>query len=607
MRDLPHHDGSGLYVSDSAPRIGDLVTLRVRVPKRYHTDEIHVRVMQDGEPVLHPMKREKSARAGKSSENWWSAQVVILNKRTNYRFLFKSGRDHAWLNGAGHFEREVVDHFDFKIVAHRHPPQWLKKAVFYQIFPDRFAKSDSRRELPAWAISRSWDEIPARKQSEVSEEFYGGDLIGVLEKLDHIVDLGVSGIYFTPMFPSGSNHRYDAYSFDHIDPLLGGDQALIDLKRSCERVGIRVVGDLTTNHCGIGHPWIKSALGGSSRKYRDYFYWSERSKWGYVGWWDVESLPKLNYGSKSLRDDMWGAKDSIVRKWLRSPFNLDGWRIDVGNMTGRYMEDDFNAEVAESIRHALEDVNPEAWLVAENADFFAEDLAGLGWHGTMNHAGFTRPVWQWLNVKESGTKDAMGMPLPLPQVTGGEMVEILREFSGSIPWRSLISSMILLSSHDRARFQSVVAGKVRRNIAGVTMLMTYPGVPSIYAGDEIGLEGLWGENGRRTMPWSDRSKWNEVLLLSYRELIALRGNSPALTEGGMRWIHVEDDAVAYLRECEAEALLIVVARKGVSLNIDLSRLGYSLDETLFGPVVASKRFRLQSREAVSGIWRLRAC
>ena len=597
----PHHDGSELYVSNSAPTLGERVTLKVRVPKKDPANSLFVRIIQDGEAVTYPMKKSKRT----SVETWWQVSVEIVSTLTNYRFLLRNQRDFRWLNAEGVFARDVVDHCDFKLVAHREAPTWLRKSVFYQIFPDRFARSSIKRELPEWAIAREWNETPALKNNETGQEFYGGDLVGVEEKLDHLSSLGVSAIYFTPIFASKSNHRYDASSFDEADPLLGGDEALISLRQAAEKRGIRVMSDLTTNHCGLGHQWIQDALSDKNSDKREFFYWSPKSKWGYVGWWNVPSLPKLNYTSQRLRNLMWGNQDSIVRRWLREPFKMSGWRIDVGNMTGRYYDNDYNQEIARSIRAAMEETNPDTWLVAENADFAASDLDGLGWHGTMNYNGFTKPLWYWINSGDKKIRDSFGMPAPLPKIDGIAMAEMMRQFAGGIPWRSLIASMILVGSHDRARFHTIVGKDVAKNIAGLTLLMTYPGVPSVFAGDEIGLEGYWGENGRRTIDWTKPEKWNVDLLYSYIELIDLRRNSHALAHGGIRWIEISADCVAYLRESKKESLLVFIARKGLRKSIDLSRYGYSIDETLFGPKASGKKLTINSKSATSGVWLLR--
>ncbi len=597
---FPHHDGSELYVSNRAPQLGEKVTLKVRIPKKDKVEKVFVRILQDGEPVTYPLKKSKSTKV----EQWWQVKVEIINPSTNYRFLLRDGRNFRWLNAAGVFPRDVVDHFDFKIVARTDAPDWLRKAVFYQIFPDRFAKSGVARTLPEWAIPRKWSDIPALNQREVSQEFYGGDFRGVEEKLDHLTSLGINAIYFTPIFASKSNHRYDASSFEEADPLLGGDKDLISLRKAASKRSIRLMSDLTTNHCGLGHPWIQKALQNKQSDTREFFYWTKKSKWGYVGWWNVESLPKLNFNSQRLRDLMWGSKNSIVQRWLKEPFGMSGWRIDVGNMTGRYYGDNFNKEIAQSIRGAMDEANPDAWLVAENADFFADDLDGFGWHGTMNYNGFTKPIWYWMNEADEKLRDSFGMPAPLPQIDGQAMAEMMQQFAAGIPWRSLMASMVLLGSHDRARFHTVVGGDRHRNIAGATLLMSYPGVPSVFAGDEIGLEGYWGENGRRTINWERPDKWNSELLFDYMELIKLRKTSHALAYGGIRWIDISRDSVAFLRESAKESLLVFVSRKGIKKEIDLKPYGFTIKKSLFGPSLKGSTLKINSREAVGGIWQL---
>jgi len=163
---------------------------------------------------------------------------------------------------------------------------------FYQIFPDRFASSGKKRNVPSKFVSRAWNDLPKGRDKTTGIEYFGGDIDGVTEHLDHITSLGASGIYFTPFFPANSTHRYDASSFDHVDPLLGGDEALLELAAKANKKGIRLMGDLTTNHCGAGHPWIKKALASPDSKERSYFYWDSSIKHGYEGWWGLASLPK---------------------------------------------------------------------------------------------------------------------------------------------------------------------------------------------------------------------------------------------------------------------------------------------------------------------------
>ena len=596
----PHHDGSELYLSNSAPKIGEKVEFRVRVPKDCSLTEVMIRIYHDGEPRTFAMTVKSSNKV----ESWWATKVTVLNPVAQYRFLLIGKNSYQWLNAAGIFNHEVTSGADFQILAKPKYPQWINKSVFYQIFPDRFASSGKKRKLPTWLVPRAWNDLPKGRDKTTGVEYFGGDLEGVEEHLDHITDLGVNGIYFTPFFPASSTHRYDAASFDRVDPILGGDKALLSLAVAANKKGIRMMGDLTTNHCGAAHPWLAKATANKSSKEHSYFFWDKSIKHGYVGWWGLASLPKLNYSSPALRKAMWESENSVVRKWLQPPYSLAGWRIDVGNMTGRHLDQDLNQLVMRGIRSAMDEVNPDAWLVAENADNFPSDLDGFGWHGTMNYNGFMRPIWGWLKENPKVEGGFFGLPTSLPRFTGGEMVAAMTQFNSGIPWRALMASMLLLNSHDTARFRNVVGGNVDRHFAGMGLLLTYPGVPSIFAGDEIGLQGAWGEDARRTINWDHQEDWDLPFLERVRKLVKIRRSSDALAYGGLRWVTINNDHVAYLRESKKESVLVIVARRKSEIEIDLSPFGYKFEKNLYGPVARGNSIRFATTCADVGIWRL---
>jgi len=586
----PHHDGSDLYLSTSSPELGELVEFKVRIPHGFPVEKAFIRIYHDAEPRTFEMSLLKAT----PWEHWWGVKAPVINLVAQYRFLFVGKTGYHWLNGAGLFPFDVTSANDFQIFAKPKYPQWINKSVFYQIFPDRFAKSGKVRKVPKNFVPRDWNDLPKGKDKTTGIEYFGGDLEGVKEHLDHISDLGISGIYFTPFFPASSTHRYDASSFYKVDPLLGGDDALIALSKAAKKKGIRIMGDLTTNHCGAANPWIKKALRDRKSLERGFFYWDKTIPHGYEGWWGLASLPKLNYNSLKLRKLMWESKNSVVRKWLRAPYYMAGWRIDVGNMTGRFKDQDLNREVMRGIRAVMDQENPDAWLVAENADHFPVDLDGFGWHGTMNYNGFMRPVWGWLQEDPEVVGGFFGLPTDVPQFTGREMVSAMQMFNGGVPWRALVASMLLLNSHDTARFRSVVGGNVERHYAGMGLLLTYPGVPSIFAGDEIGLRGAWGEDSRRTINWEDRSDWDNEFLSRVKQLTTIRRNSHALAYGGLRWVAIADDHVAYLRESVEESLLILVARAKTRIDIDLASIGYAIDSVLIGEQVLGSVLALET-------------
>lgn len=595
---FPHHDGSELYVSNDAPTLGELITLRVRVPSSYSFAKAFIRLYHDGEPRSFELKPGKAGDA----ETWWSVKIRIKNISTLYRFVFVDENKYEWLNAAGCFDFDVHSNNDFTILAIAPYPQWIKSSVFYQIFPDRFAKSEDPHPTPDWAVLRDWNALPRGRSQYTSSELYGGDLKGVEQHLDHVDELGVNGIYFTPFFPSRSNHRYDANSFDCVDPVLGGDKALFSLVQAANKRKIRLLGDLTSNHCGAGHPWLAKALNDNKSKERGYFYWDSTVKHGYVGWWDLASLPKLNFNSQALRNAMYSGKNSIVKKWLSPKYGMSGWRIDVGNMTGRLGSDDLHDEVMHGIRRAMDEVKPDAWLVAENGDFLASDLNGLGWHGAMNYQGFMRPVWNWVNRNSTIGGGFQGLPFTMPKINGKQLVESMSQFSAAIPWRSFVACMVLLDSHDTARMRTVVLGDKSSHLSAMAMMLTYPGVPSIFAGDEIGLEGAWGEDSRRTINWSDRSGWDHEFLGEVKKLVGIRRDRDALINGGLRWLAIEDDYVAFLRESKKESLLIFISRAGVNAKIDVTSLGYQFKQTLYGQRADGSFVNIQTQTASAAIW-----
>ena len=196
----PHHDGSELYVSNSAPRLGEKVTFKVRIPNAYKFNDAVMRYYHDGEPRTAHLKKVKQNKV----ESWWGVTIPIINHETRYRFLFAGNGKYDWLSAAGLTNHDVHSNTDFQLIARPEYPKWLKSSVFYQIFPDRFAKTYEKK-LPKWAVARDWNLPPRDKTKFTGIEVYGGDLKGVEVHLDHIEELGANGIYFTPFFPAQSN------------------------------------------------------------------------------------------------------------------------------------------------------------------------------------------------------------------------------------------------------------------------------------------------------------------------------------------------------------------------------------------------------------------
>ncbi len=596
----PHHDGSIHYTLAEAPVLGETVDLRVRVP--HHADgspaarAVVLRWVRDGEPALRRATEESVDEAGV----WWRVPIDLVNPVTSYRFVVSAGpSDYRWLNATGVHHRDVTDAGDFRISTDHRLPTWVGDQVGYQVFPDRFARTETGAPVPAWAQPADWDDPVVHKGRDVPYQWYGGTLDGVAAHLDHLETLGATLLYLTPVFEAWSTHRYDAVSFDHVDPLLGGDAALDRLIEAVHAHGLRLVGDLTTNHTGDHHDWFLRALADPSSPEHAFFRF--RPDGSYVAWLDIPSLPKLDHASPELARRLYDGPDSVVARWLRH--GLDGWRIDVANMTGRLGPDDLAHQVALAIRRTMDQVSPDAWLLAEHGHDASLDLHGPGWHGTMDYAGFTRPLWCWLNGGSPAGPgiahglDYLGIPIDIPVLPAEAAVATMRDVHGAVPWTSWTSSTNHLDSHDTPRFRTVTGGGVDgrvdaaglgrdRHLVGLGIQMTVPGVPVVFMGDELGLTGVDGEHARTPYPWARRDTWDTATFEAYQHWIGLRRAHVALRRGGMRWLHAEGDTMTYLREHPDQTLLVHANRTATDpVSIPAGALGPGAPtlEVLTGP------------------------
>lgn len=564
----PHADGSPLYVGSEAPELGSPVTVRCRTHASDPVTEVWLRTTKDAEPTYHPCTPWRDG-----DTVWWEGRLPVHNPVTHYRFLIRRGDTHDWLTGAGVFDHDVPDAFDLRVSTHAAGPDWGRDGVVYQVFPDRFARSAAAddRPPPAWAVPAGWEDPVVFESTDPRTplQLYGGDIEGITEHLDHVAAVGADILYTTPVFPGESNHRYNASTFDEIDPLLGGDAAYARLAEAVHARGWRILGDLTTNHTGDTHEWFRAAQAGGPE--RDWYYFADDGS--YETWMGHHTLPKLDHAAPGLRAAMTDGPDSVVGRWLRPPFGLDGWRIDVANMTGRLGAVDLNHDVARAVRRTATTLRPDALVIGEHNHDASDDLLGDGWHGTMNYSGFSWPVWEWLRAADSPAR-AFGMPVTVPRRPGPAVVASMRLWHGRLGTRNLLHSWNILGSHDSARIRTLVGSPELHRVAAA-LQFTLPGVPMVFAGDEIGLEGVLGEDSRRPMPWDRRSEWDHETLATYGELAALRREHVALRRGGLRWAHVSDDAVAFLRE-HPDGSVLVAVRRAAGPALELPALGVTV-------------------------------
>jgi alpha-glucosidase len=622
----PHHDGSPLYVSAQHPRPGQTVQVRVRVPHAAGVSAVHVRVVPDGEQEFVAAREV----ARDEQEAWWQAEVRCHNPVTGYRFLL-SGDEQAgapayrWLNGTGVHPRDVPDAADFRIVTFPAPPAWAPGSVVYQVFPDRFARHPEvepegdpggpRTDLPGWAVPAAWDDPVDIHRDTGPRQVFGGTLEGIREHLDHLVDLGATVLYLTPFFPARSNHRYDASTFDEVDPVLGDTAALVRLQEEAHERGLRVMGDVTTNHTGDSHEWFRAAVADPEGEHAGWYVRDpeQEADDGWVSWLGVGSLPKLDYTNPAVGAAVYGTPQSVIRRWLGPGKGLDAWRVDVANMTGRFKDVDVAHDVARGVRRAVDEVaaatGEEHLLIAEHTHDHSSDALGDGWHGVMNYSGFTRPAWTWLRHAGFSPK-FLGSPLRVPRADARLVAETMREFAAIVPWRTVAHSLTLLGSHDTSRVRTLVGDDPVQGEVAAALLLTMPGIPMVTYGDEIGMPGDFGEAGRRPMPWSardtDPSRWDEATYAAYRALVRVRREHPALHSGGMRWAHAEGDCMVFLREAEGETALVHLARQAHEpVRLPLSSLpGVASGSAVIGPepLVAGDAVVLDASRPLVRVW-----
>ena len=616
----PHHDGSELYVPNQRPQLLDRLKLRIRIHSAIgKVDQVVVRYSESGEAFPSPAAK-LIATDGKWS--WYEAVIVMHNPRMNYKWrLDMASGEVYWLNAVGLHSIIQPDINDFRLNVFSSAPAWSPQSVMYQIFPDRFARSNQsdKHATPDWAVAAGWGDEVIGSGPGTSEQYFGGDLWGVIDHLDHLKKLGVNLIYLTPVFPGRSNHRYDASSFDQVDPLLGGDKALSALIDAAHKRGFRIIGDLTTNHSGIGHEWFKAAFKNPKAPESEFYYFGPGNK-TYDSWFGVPSLPKFNWKSSELRKRFIEGKTSVVAKWLKKPFGFDGWRIDVANMTGRIRDEDHYAEVANVIRKTMIDINPDTVMLGEYTGDAAYEVQGDGWQGAMTYSNFTKPVWRWFfdgdrkvkgNGNQSGKVVPPGFMAPDGKFTGNgiDFVYSHTQFAAGFPWHVRLNNMNPLDTHDIPRFRTF-AVKGAQPVA-VGLQFTMPGIPVIWAGDEFGLEGWNGEASRTPIPWNGERAAHPELIEVYAELAKLRKDNPALVTGSLRFVLAEKELVAFTREGKLGRLLVVATRgkaAGVQLATDgVPGIGEAVRIYGQGKLKPGKRVtHIDSPKLSLTVWRLPA-
>lgn len=425
------------------------------------------------------------------------------------------------------------------------PPAWVSDAVFYQIFPDRFAASE-RWHKPDGL--EPWESAPT------THGYKGGDLAGVIGQLDYLEELGVNALYFNPIFASGANHRYHAWDYYRIDPLLGDLDLFDQMIAACHQRGIRVVLDGVFNHCGRGQFQFHDLLeSGESSPWRDWFNvhswpidaYSDDAP-NYDAWWGLPALPKFNTENPDVREYLL----EVGEYWARR--GIDGWRLDVPL---EIKTDGF----WEEFRRRVRAVNPDLYILAEIWDDASEWINdGDRFDATMNYL-FAGHTLAFVAGDRIPGELADGLSYPLkPALDANDYAAAVNHLLQLYPWSRTLVNFNLLDSHDVPRMLSLCGGNETAVVLAVALQMTFPGTPSVYYGSEIGMEGGKDPANRGSFSW-DRSTWNSHIFEAHRELIALRHAEPALRYGDMETLPTDPGSMLYVFSRSFEGDTIVVA------------------------------------------------
>lgn len=606
-------DGTEGYVYPPEPKESELVTFRFRTAK---DDVDRVGLVTSADTYV----MEKECTQGEF--DYYTFETRLGEEPFRYCFEVQSGTEKYYYGRCG-ISREILEYYNFVVVPGFSTPDWAKGAVMYQIFTDRFYNGDKSNDVETneyYYIGdysqrvTNWDKYPANMGVR---EFYGGDLQGVMDKLDYLQDLGVEVVYFNPLFVSPSNHKYDIQDYDYIDPHYGkivddggevlpngvtdnsqatkykkrttglknleaSNELFIKLVEELHRRGMKVILDGVFNHCGSFNKWMDreriyegeedyepGAYVSADSPYRSYFRFFKEGpeNWpyngNYDGWWGHDTLPKLNY------EDSVKLENYILyigRKWVSPPYNVDGWRLDVAADLGRSNE--YNHEFWQKFRRAVKDANPNALILAEHYGDPSDWLKGDEWDTVMNYDAFMEPVTWFLTGMEKHSDEARE-----------ELLGNIDNFIGSMAHHmsnmltpSLQVAMNELSNHDHSRLltrTNHMVGRVEHlgpeaaneyvNKAvmreAVVMQMTWVGAPTVYYGDEAGVCGFTDPDNRRTYPWGHE---DQELIAFHKEAIRIHKEHPALKTGSLKILGGEENILSYARFKGHDRIIVVI-------------------------------------------------
>lgn len=437
-------------------------------------------------------------------------------------------------------------------------PEWVQDAIFYQIFPDRFANGDPSNDPPN---VRPWDEKPTEWG------FHGGDLQGMIDRFDYLLDLGVNAIYLNPIFLAASNHRYDTIDYFQIDPQLGDMRIFQVLIDKAHHNNIRIILDGVFNHCGRGFFAFADVLSNQEHSpYRDWFHirrfplnaYDPHKQINYLAWWNIRGLPKFNTSNPAVREYIY----SVARFWIEQ--GADGWRLDV---PAEIDDDSF----WESFRTQVKQVSADAYLLGEVWELNSRFVGEHHFDGLMNYP-----------VREA-VLDFLSNRVTSPSEFSERIEGVLQTY----PEENNFAHYVLLGSHDTERLRTICHGDDRVVRQAFLFQMSYPGAPAIYYGDEIGMSGGKDPDCRGAFP-AEESQWDHSLRDYVKELIQLRHRLPVLRRGDYRTLLVDDDngVFAYARSFRSDSAVIALnnADEARSVQLAVDTLGWDAGRGIFDAI-----------------------
>ncbi|MGV8145315.1 MAG: alpha-amylase family glycosyl hydrolase [Alkaliphilus sp.] len=586
--DSIYSDGSKHYISNPNPKLGETVTIKLRVFSGAPVDLIILRRKINGEEHRVYMKQTYK----KANFTYYECDIIVNECKINYHFFIITKDQVYYYN-----QLEVADYipseaYDFQLLADHENPSWVKSSVFYQIFPDRFCNGNEKNDVQDGeyyfdghpTIKMKWGEKPLEYIDGHCLEFYGGDLEGVKEKIPYFKEIGINAIYINPIFYAATNHKYDCLDYFAVDPHFGGDKALQELVEALHENDMKIILDVSINHTGTSHKWFNKeanffnkeigAYNNVDSKERDYYFFEEDNS--YHAWFNVKTLPTLNYTSEELKKTIYRDENSLVKKWLKAPYHIDGWRFDVANTMARLDDIQLHHNIWPEIRKSIKEVNKEAYIVGEHWSDSSEFLLGNEWDSAMNYFGFGRPIRHFVGEQDLYLDRVPELKKIKYRLSAKNLGKRVMQHIARLSHQILECQYNLFDSHDVPRLHNNEEIDFDSYRGAVIMLYTFPGTPSIYYGDEIGVDGhiKTVEGCRYPMVW-DRKKYKKEYFELYKILGHLKLENEVLHTGGFKILYNKSYIFSFARFTEDKAIVSVCSMEDEkqTITIPLNLIG----------------------------------